>query len=41
MGGYGNVVILEHSGDLKTLYAHNSSFYVREGDYVLGKFNRK
>lgn len=36
MGGYGNVVILEHSGDLKTLYAHNSKLYVREGDYVLG-----
>ncbi|HNB99688.1 MAG TPA: LysM peptidoglycan-binding domain-containing protein, partial [Leptospiraceae bacterium] len=36
MGGYGNVVILEHTGDLKTLYAHNSKLYVREGEFVLG-----
>jgi LysM repeat protein len=36
MGGYGNVIILEHSGDIKTLYAHNSKLYVFEGDYVQG-----
>lgn len=36
MGGYGNVVILEHTSELKTLYAHNSRLYVREGEYVQG-----
>ncbi|MDX1960100.1 MAG: M23 family metallopeptidase [Leptospiraceae bacterium] len=36
MGGYGNVVIIEHTNDLKTLYAHNSKVFVREGDYVNG-----
>jgi murein DD-endopeptidase MepM/ murein hydrolase activator NlpD len=36
MGGYGNVVIIEHTNDLKTLYAHNSKVYVREGDYITG-----
>jgi LysM repeat protein len=36
MGGYGNVVILEHSSELKTLYAHNSKLYVREGEYIQG-----
>lgn len=36
MGGYGNVVIIEHANDYKTLYAHNSKLYVREGDYVQG-----
>ncbi len=36
MGGYGNVLILEHSGEIKTLYAHNSKLYVFEGDYVQG-----
>jgi murein DD-endopeptidase MepM/ murein hydrolase activator NlpD len=36
MGGYGNVVIIEHTSELKTLYAHNSKLFVREGEYVLG-----
>lgn len=36
MGGYGNVIIIEHTPELKTLYAHNSKLYVREGEYVQG-----
>lgn len=36
LGGYGNVVIMEHENNLKTLYAHNSKLYVRAGDYVSG-----
>ncbi|MCB1178811.1 MAG: peptidoglycan DD-metalloendopeptidase family protein [Leptospiraceae bacterium] len=36
MGGYGNVVIIEHTSELKTLYAHNSKLFVREGEYILG-----
>lgn len=36
MGGYGNAVIIEHTNELKTLYAHNSKLYVREGEYVQG-----
>jgi len=33
-GGYGNVIEITHSGGLKTLYAHNTSFYVRRGQKV-------
>lgn len=33
-GGYGNVVILEHSGGIRTLYAHCSKLKVRAGDRV-------
>lgn len=36
MGGYGNCVIIEHTAELKTLYAHNSKLFVREGEYVQG-----
>ncbi|MEM7184229.1 MAG: peptidoglycan DD-metalloendopeptidase family protein [Spirochaetota bacterium] len=36
MGGYGNVVIIQHTQGLKTLYAHNSKLYVRRGDRVEG-----
>ena len=34
MGGYGKVVVVEHSGGQKTLYAHCSSILVREGSRV-------
>ena len=34
MNGYGNVVILEHEGDLETVYAHNRTNLVRKGDRV-------
>ncbi|CAG9622803.1 lysozyme family protein [Sutcliffiella rhizosphaerae] len=33
-GGYGNKVVLQHSTDLFTAYAHNSSNIVREGEHV-------
>lgn len=34
MGGYGNVIIIAHPGDYKTLYAHLSRISVRNGQYV-------
>jgi len=34
MGGYGNTVIIQHTDSLKTLYAHNSRLYVKNGQYV-------
>ena len=34
MGGYGNVVIIEHGGGISTLYAHNSELLVEEGARV-------
>jgi murein DD-endopeptidase MepM/ murein hydrolase activator NlpD len=34
--GYGNVIILDHGGDLKTVYAHNERNAVGEGDWVKG-----
>jgi murein DD-endopeptidase MepM/ murein hydrolase activator NlpD len=33
-GGYGNVVMIDHGGDIVSLYAHNSSFAVKNGDVV-------
>ncbi len=35
MGGYGNTIIVNHGSGLSTLYAHNSSLVVKEGDIVL------
>jgi len=32
--GYGNMIIIEHSNDLITVYAHNKENLVREGDRV-------
>jgi murein DD-endopeptidase MepM/ murein hydrolase activator NlpD len=32
--GYGNLVVVQHDGDLLTVYAHNSALLVREGDRV-------
>lgn len=33
-GGYGNLVILQHSGDMETYYAHMNEIYVSAGEYV-------
>jgi lipoprotein NlpD len=33
--GYGNLVVIEHAGDLLTVYAHNSELLVREGDRLV------
>jgi len=34
MKGYGKVVVIKHTNDLSTVYAHNSSLLVRMGDSV-------
>jgi LysM repeat protein len=34
MSGYGKVVVIKHTNDLSTVYAHNSSLLVRMGDRV-------
>lgn len=34
ISGYGNAVIISHGGDLQTLYGHNQSLNVSEGQYV-------
>lgn len=34
-GGYGNYVVIEHSNDTQTLYAHNSGNIVNQGQYVV------
>jgi lipoprotein NlpD len=33
--GYGNMVVLQHAGDLLTVYAHNSLLLVHVGDRVV------
>ena len=33
--GYGNVLEIDHGGGLITLYAHNTSFYVKKGQKVV------
>jgi lipoprotein NlpD len=33
-GGYGNVIEIEHSNGIITLYAHNKELYVKKGDTV-------
>ena len=37
MTGYGNVVWIEHGGEVLTLYAHLSELWVRAGDGVEGR----
>jgi murein DD-endopeptidase MepM/ murein hydrolase activator NlpD len=32
--GYGNLIVLQHPGDLLTVYAHNSALLVAQGDQV-------
>jgi murein DD-endopeptidase MepM/ murein hydrolase activator NlpD len=34
LGGYGNLVVVDHGGGLSTAYAHNSSFAVSVGQAV-------
>ena len=34
MGGYGNLVIIDHQNGVQTYYAHNSSLLVSVGDKV-------
>lgn len=33
-GGYGNAVVIDHGDGISTLYGHNSSLLVKEGDMV-------
>ena len=33
-GGYGNLIVLEHSNNMKTYYAHLSNIYVNVGEMV-------
>ena len=33
-GGYGNTIIIDHGNGYASLYGHQASFEVRQGDYV-------
>ena len=33
-GGYGNTIIIDHGNGYATLYGHQSSFEIKEGDLV-------
>ena len=37
MGGYGNVVILQHGTNTRSVYAHLSELHVRSGERVEGR----
>jgi murein DD-endopeptidase MepM/ murein hydrolase activator NlpD len=32
--GFGNLVVIDHGDGVETYYAHNSKFFVEEGDWV-------
>lgn len=34
LGAYGNVVILKHTGDYRSVYAHARKLFVRKGEFV-------
>jgi murein DD-endopeptidase MepM/ murein hydrolase activator NlpD len=34
LAGYGNMIIVKHTGDISTVYAHNSRNLVHVGDFV-------
>jgi len=34
MRGYGQTIVIDHGGDLRSLYAHNSTLVAREGESV-------
>ena len=34
MGGYGNLVLIDHGNGIVTAYAHQSSFVIGQGAYV-------
>lgn len=33
-GGYGLTIVIDHGGELSTLFGHNSQLFVKEGDVV-------
>lgn len=35
-GGYGKTIMIDHGNNIVSLYGHNSSLLVKEGDYVKG-----